>query len=215
MLQFEASSTREKQRDVIGRDESREIVRLVERLGRISHSLQFAAGLNPAQWQTLRYIAGARRNSRSPGALACFLGNTRGSVSQTLKALEARGLIERDRKNDDRRTVRLRLTSAGRAMLRDDPLESMVEAITLFSEPDRRNLMDGMQRLLDAVQSYHGLPEFGGCTDCCHLVPDTGKETSGWGARCGISGEFLELAEIDRICTDFSRRPAQSSCSQA
>ena len=60
------------------------IAALVDRLGRMAHGMQYASGLNPAQWEALRFIARANRYSRSPGAIARYLGTTRGTVSQTL-----------------------------------------------------------------------------------------------------------------------------------
>src|SRR3546814_10986237 len=58
-----------------------------------------------------------RSFSRTPGALAAWLGQTKGTVSQTVGALERKGLVERTGDPDDRRLVRLSLTEAGHAML--------------------------------------------------------------------------------------------------
>ena len=132
--------------------ERAKIVELVDRLSRIAHSIQFAEGLNPAQWEALRYVVRANRNSCSPGALADFMGSTKGTVSQTLKALEAKGLIERHRKPGDRRAVHITVTQAGHELLLKDPLGCIQEALTPFEETEQLKIVDGMQGLLDIVQ---------------------------------------------------------------
>lgn len=185
--------------------ERSKIVDLVDRLTRIAHSLQFAEGLNPAQWEALRYVARSNRNSCSPGALADFMGSTRGTVSQTLKALESKGLIERSRLDCDRRSVRLNITGAGQQMLQRDPLGAVYEALSPLSESDQSALVQGMERLLGAVQTNQGIPEFGPCLDCTHYKPEQCSQTNMVGCRCGVSGELFTALELDKICADFSR----------
>ncbi|MEX2454746.1 MAG: MarR family transcriptional regulator [Rhodospirillaceae bacterium] len=185
--------------------EPMKIVELVDRLSRIAHTLQFADGLNPAQWEALRYVARANRNSCSPGALADFMGSTKGTVSQTLKALEAKGLVERTRKAGDRRAVRITVTASGRALLERDPLGVIAEAVADCSTSEQSNLLSGMDRLLTAVQDRQGIPEFGPCLECCHYKPEACSETNSVGCRCGVSGELFKALEIDRICVDFER----------
>ncbi len=72
-----------------------EAAQLIERLDRLVRSGESGHGLNPAQWEALRYLARANRFSRNPAALADYLGSTRGTVSQTLIALEQKGHVAR------------------------------------------------------------------------------------------------------------------------
>ena len=60
----------------------------LERLSRLIRQQGFHEGLNPAQWEALRYVSRANRFSNSPGALAQYLGSTKGTVSQTILSLE-------------------------------------------------------------------------------------------------------------------------------
>src|SRR3546814_12965729 len=89
---------------------------LLARTARLIAGDGHSAGLKPVQWQALRYLAIANRFSRTPGALAAWLGQTKGTVSQTVGALERKGLVERTGDPDDRRLVRLSLTEAAHAM---------------------------------------------------------------------------------------------------
>ena len=88
--------------------EPAKIQELVDCPCRISDSLQFAEGLNPAQWwEATRFVARANWNSHSPRTLAEFTGSTKAIVSQMFKALESKWLIARTRKEDDGRAVQL------------------------------------------------------------------------------------------------------------
>ncbi len=188
--------------------ERERIVELVDRLSRIAHTLQFSGGLNPAQWEALRFVSRANHRTCSPGALAEFMGTTKGTVSQTIKALEAKGLVQRGPVAGDGRAVRIGITEAGSELLRKDPLGAIHDALTTCSPEDRLQLVDGMERLVGAVQKSVGAAEFGRCTDCEHYRPERCRETDSVGCRCAVSGELFSALEIDKICGDFSRSAA-------
>ena len=65
----------------------------LERLARVMRAREHEDGLNPAQREALRYLARANRFSNTPGALTRYLGATKGTISQTVMALERKGLI--------------------------------------------------------------------------------------------------------------------------
>ena len=73
--------------------ENFEIAWPLERLTRLMRAGEHEGGLNPAQWEALRYLSRANRFSNSPIALTRFLGSTKGTISQTIKALERKGFI--------------------------------------------------------------------------------------------------------------------------
>ena len=184
--------------------ERAKIVELVDRLSRIAHSLQFAEGLNPAQWEALRFVARANRNSCSPGTLADFMGSTKGTVSQTLKALENKGLIRRMRKADDRRAVEISVTPAGRELVEKDPLGRIHDALSPCSEVEQLGVVAGLERLVGIVQKHQNIPEFGPCLECMQYRPEACSETNSVGCRCGVSGQLFNSFELDKICADFS-----------
>lgn len=98
----------------------------------------FSCGLNPAQWAALRYIAGAAPGPCSVIAFARHHGTTKGTASQTITALEKKGLVTRVRDEGDRRSVRLRPTAVGLALLEHDPLNALTTAIGLLP-PEHQN----------------------------------------------------------------------------
>ncbi len=68
---------------------------LIERIGRLIGSESHANGLQPVHWEALRYLSKANRFSQTAAALTAYLGLTKGTVSQSLKALEAKGLVRK------------------------------------------------------------------------------------------------------------------------
>lgn len=181
--------------------QDRRIVDLFDRLGRISYSLQFAEGLNPAQWIALRYLARAKPDSSSPGALAAFMNSTKGTVSQTLKSLEDKGLVERRRRTGDRRGVHVAVTPHGLELLERDPLATIPDAVSPCSDMERESFVSDLKHLLDALLSHHGFAEFGSCPECRYLVVDDPS----CGNRCGVTGKPVVAAELNGICTHFMR----------
>ena len=73
--------------------DGRMIVWPLERLARVMRAREHEDGLNPAQWEALRFLTRANRFSNSPGALTRYLGATKGTISQTVMALERKGFI--------------------------------------------------------------------------------------------------------------------------
>lgn len=180
------------------------IASLIDRLSRLAHSLQFSQGLNPAQWNALRFLARANKYSTSPGVLADYLGTTKGTVSQTLIALESKGLIRRIRCDEDRRKVRLGLTEAGEAMLDLDPLRDIERASAGVPLADRDSLFAAMTTIVNDLCTHHEGPRFGVCGTCCHLdCSEESAETEG-SRRCGLTKDPLNAGELHQICVDFS-----------
>jgi DNA-binding MarR family transcriptional regulator len=184
-------------------DQAQRIAELVQRLGRVAHGLQYCGGLNPAQWQALRFFHRANKYSCSPGALAEFLGTTRGTASQTLIALETKGYITRSRCADDRRSVAVHLTERGEALLAEDPLGKIAEAGAALPAEARAGLIDGMGRLLRALRQEHGMAEFGLCMECVHFCDDAVKSAATASCRCALTGEAVEPRARDKICVEF------------
>ena len=176
------------------------LTNLLGRLQRAVHGLQFADGLNPAQWEALRYVARANRYSRQPGALAAFLGTTKGTASQTVKSLEAKGYVDRAPLARDRRAVRLELTAEGASMLERDPMREVARAAGAWDARDLDTMTGLLARLLRGVQEGSGGREFGVCEDCRHL----GRGPASDGYCCGLMGERLSASEVRKICVDYS-----------
>lgn len=178
---------------------------LLDRLARVAHGAQFCAGLNPAQWAALRYLHRANRYSRTPGAIADYLGATPGTISQTLIALETKGYINRCRAESDRRSVHVALTPQGEALLDRDPLTVLGEAVEGLSEEERLALNSAIDRVMGQIRATKGLAGFGLCHDCNHLKRPETPATGAKSCRCGVTGDSLATPELDQICVEFRR----------
>lgn len=177
-----------------------EAAQLIERLDRLVRSGESGHGLNPAQWEALRYLARANRFSRNPAALADYLGSTRGTVSQTLIALEQKGHVARTQSTRDKRSVDLELTREGRAALERDPLDMLAVDIAASRSGDLATVV-GLLRdtLARAIQRNGGRP-FGVCQTCRHFqraVPRAAVY-----AHCTLLDEPLHRDDVPAICVE-------------
>jgi len=179
---------------MIARNETAE---LIERLARMVAVEGHARGLKPAQWDALRYLARANRFSRTPGALAAYLGSTKGTVSQTVMSLERAGLVEKTANPGDRRSVYLALTPVGQALLATDGSSGIAQAVEGLPETVRRGLDAGLRAVVARRLAANGGRPFGICGQCRHF----GRDARGPGEHfCRLLRQPLAEAEMDRIC---------------
>ncbi len=179
------------------RGEGRQLAELVFQLGRLAYGDSGAAGLTPAQWTALRFFARANRFSRTVSAVAEFHATTRGTASQTVKSLVARGCLRRSRSERDGRSVRFDLTAAGRRWLQRDPFESLVRAAEALAPAEQAGAASGLRRLLGGLAAERQRQAPGRCALCGHL----GKRGEGY--ACQLLKEPLARAELDELCIRF------------
>ncbi len=154
------------------------------------------AGLLPVQWAILGYLRDANRYSNTPQALAEFLAQTKGTVSQSLKLLESHGWISRTADPVDRRSVRLALTESGCDRLGDSADSEWQDVINCLSPAQRAEAEATLARLLAEWQRSRGGRTFGVCRSCRHFQAGQGEH------RCGLTGEALSEADSARICRE-------------
>ena len=188
---------------------ARAITELVVQLGRIAHGDSYTEGLTPAQWSALRYLSRANRFSRTVSAFAEFHATTRGTASQTVKGLVARGYLSRTRSRRDGRSALLEVTDNARAILSRDPCEALVGAANALPAGARGHLVTGLQRLLGHLVQGRRRRPFGVCTSCVHLEEERCGPEGKPRFECGLFGELLEETELAQICINF--RPGRNS----
>ena len=172
----------------------------LERLTRLMRAGEHEGGLNPAQWEALRYLSRANRFSNSPIGLTRFLGSTKGTVSQTIKALERKGFIAKSPRQDEGRSICLSLTPAGSAILQDDPLTEFSKSMDDLSGKTRRRLAKGLADLLETDLKRRDQPSFGICSTCRHFRQK--DETGPY--QCQLFDVELSAAESRQICVEHS-----------
>lgn len=172
---------------------------LLERLTRIIHNDAHRAGLKPTQWEAMRYLARANRFSRSPGALTAYLGMTKGTVSQTLQALERKGLVQKQTATADRRGVAIDLTPEGLKLLEEDPLAEAQSALETLGGQDRQAFESALAHLLKSMLSRRGGRPFGACRNCVHFQRN---HTQGVPHFCALLAAPLSSEDSGRICAE-------------
>jgi DNA-binding MarR family transcriptional regulator len=180
------------------------IAALFERLARLGRTGRFRNGLNPAQGDALNYLAVANRYSRNPSALADFLGSTRGTVSQTLIALERKGLIARRTDSRDGRAVALELTREGRALIESGDESTVEGAVRGISCANQAILAGLLAEVLAEAQRQNAFRTFGMCSTCIHFQRDGSGKVAGGPHRCGLTSEALSDSDSLLICREHT-----------
>lgn len=167
---------------------------LVTRLARLDASETWGGDLNPAQIAALEYLARANRFSRAPSHVAEYCGTTRGTMSQTLKALERKGYVAETRSESDRRSICYSLTATGEAVAARG--SAMSAAIGSLGAARQQALQDGLAAVLAARLAANGGRAFGICRTCAHH-----RQTRD-GAFCALLSLPLAPAEVTQICNE-------------
>ena len=175
----------------------------LERLARVLRAREHEDGLTPAQREALRYLARANRFSNTPGALTRYLGATKGTISQTVMALERKGLIAKAAR-DAKKSVRLTLTDKGREALADDPWVQLEHAVDELGGKTRRRMQRGMEELLAREVTRGGLASFGICSSC-RFFRERGREGDVMGPNlCMLFEVALSSEDAGRICIEHA-----------
>ena len=182
------------------------LTNLVNRRGRTIHCIQFDEGLNPAQWDALRYLQRANKYSRTPSGLAGYLHTTKGTASQTLKSLESKGLIERVPHDKDRRGVLLDVTDRGRELLMRDPLIQLEGAAGALGD-DLGQAHDILARLARGMEEAANVNGYGVCKECTLFCKNAIKPNGDGGTKgphqCGLTKDPLSETDSTKICVNF------------
>ncbi|RKF14762.1 MarR family transcriptional regulator [Roseovarius spongiae] len=176
--------------------DAEQIRSLINRLARLDAAGNWGGALNPAQRAALEYLARANRFSRSPSHVADYLGATRGTTSQTLKALMRKGFVDEQRLATDRRSISYRVTEAGREIVGARSLLS--DALADLPEADLALIAAAMRGLLGAAIRRNGAKPFGVCQTCRHF------RRRGAGGYCALMDVALDSDETDQLCHEHA-----------
>jgi len=181
-----------------------ELLELVDALGRLVDGHRRAGGLEeglqPIHLRALAYLGRANRYSNTPAALAEWLGQTKGTVSQSLLLLEARGLVVKTPDAGDGRVVRLALAARGRALLaRLERDADWAGAAGDLAGEEAARAADALRGLLAGLQRRRGHQTFGVCKTCRHF-----RSEAGGGMRCGLTGDVLRARDVVKLCREHA-----------
>ena len=171
------------------------IKELLDRIGRVSASQDWEDNLNPAQRSVLTYLVSANQFSKSPSNIADYMCTTRGTVSQTLKALERKGLVSQSQSSVDKRSISYEITVAGeKAIESSTELDAVLRAIDQKEGTILANSLEKLSRKFLEQREYR---PFGICAECDHHTKSTK------GAYCALLGVELSRDQSAKLCHEY------------
>jgi len=180
----------------------------IELLGQMARILWFEGtkhGLRDREWMALRFLSRANRFSRTPSALASYVGTTRGTASFIIGELERLGYVERTRSATDKRSVLLSVTQQGKKFLVRDPTGVLLEAIAVLDDEAKMRFRDTLRHVLDQADAAEQRHHTDVCKRCIFLREDRPATDGKTAAEfsCRLFRAPIADTEIDLLCTSF------------
>lgn len=155
-------------------------------------------GLQPVQLEALHYLSICNRYSDTPMAVTEYLGQTKGTVSQTLKVLLRNGLLVKKNDSKDKRITHLKVSANGRKILiRVIPGPLFDQALDNISAGLEKQIINSLDSLLASLQNSNNMKTFGVCSSCVY-----NQKIKGGAYFCNLTQEPLSSEEISLICRE-------------
>jgi MarR family transcriptional regulator, negative regulator of the multidrug operon emrRAB len=165
----------------------------LERLSAVHRNLmrRFAneEGLQLVHVEIMQYLSVCNRYSDTTQAISDYLGQTKGSISQSLGLLEESGFVQRAQDKKDKRVFHLSLLAKGQSVT-----NRMLRSIHLEGADD---LEPRLKTLLTSIQKKNGFVGFGICKSCKH-----NQNPSKNIFVCGLTKETLTHSDLNKICKE-------------
>jgi DNA-binding MarR family transcriptional regulator len=131
------------------------------------------AGLNPTQAYVLTFIAGRDKKGVRVRAIAAHLGVSQPTATDSVAALIRKGLLKKSADNDDGRAVAIRITSAGRDIVRGIGIAttSTERALETLSTSEQTTLLQLVIKTIRALQIAGAISPQRMCVACRHFRP--------------------------------------------
>ncbi len=130
------------------------------------------SGLTPTQAQLLTLVAGCDEG-RTLSSLAVELGVTPATASDSLSALERKGLVEKRRAAGGRRALAVRPTAAGRRLARELALwpDVLLAAVDELDAAERGAFQRALVKMVRSLQVRGRIPVARMCVGCRFFRP--------------------------------------------
>ena len=184
---------------------AREAIELVGQVARILWFEGTKHGMRDREWMALRFLSRANRFSRTPSALASYVGTTRGTASFIIGELERLGYVERTRSSKDKRSVMLSVTQQGKKFLARDPVNGLVDAFAILDDDSKVRFRDTLRHVLDQADVAEQRHHTDVCKRCIFLREDrtASENKSTVEFTCRLFRASIAEAEIELLCTSF------------
>jgi DNA-binding MarR family transcriptional regulator len=188
---------------------AREAVELLIQAARAWYFEGDRHGLRDREWMALRFLGRANRFSRTPSALAGFIGATRATASQIVKTLENKSYLVRKPSPEDKRSVVLCVTSQGEKVLaQHDPINHVLNAVAALGVEECTRLRDSLRETLHHLDATQHRLNASICRDCMFLAeraPAAGKARSAAEFTCRLYRAPISPDELELLCASFER----------
>ncbi|MER6434536.1 MarR family winged helix-turn-helix transcriptional regulator [Streptomyces sp900105245] len=158
--------------------------------------------LSPLQADIVSTLAG-HPHQRRLGELTDALASSPPTISDAVKTLAAKELVERQRDASDARAVTLTLTAAGRTeaeRLVHMP-DEFAEALAALSPNDMAAMLRGVSAMIKSLQDRKVIPVSRMCLTCTYFHPDAHPRTDK-PHHCGFVDNPFDDAELRLDCPD-------------
>ena len=152
------------------------LANVLRRLGQLAHTISWdqwpARRLTPTQRRILDFL-GTRHDNITLSAVARELGVTPATASDSVAALESKGLIRKRRSHLDGRALALMLTTEGRQSVTElaalpDPLQAAFSGLT---EKEQEVFYRSAVKMIRDLQEVGALPPSRMCVRCRYFDP--------------------------------------------
>ncbi|PRY39475.1 MarR family winged helix-turn-helix transcriptional regulator [Umezawaea tangerina] len=159
--------------------------------------------LSPLQADIIAFLdeqAGPRRQ----GDVVAALASTPPTVSDAVKVLRAKKLVEGVRDPADARAVVVRLTPEGEEEARRLGAASQVmsEAFAVLSEADLAAMLRGTAAVMKGLQDRHAIPVSRMCLTCRFFAPDAHPRDAARPHHCNFVDAPFGDAQLRVTCPD-------------
>jgi len=179
---------------------SRKIVIALERIAEAFRVLLWnegkAIGLSPIQIQTLIFLLFHSPEKRKVSFLAGEFNMTKATISDAVKALELKGLIEKEPEPHDTRSYVIHLTEKGREIAEKTSLFAgeLLAPIEEMAENDKENLLLSLLDIIRHLNEAGVITMQRMCLTCVHYAADP--------PYCRLLGQPLAPAELRIDCPE-------------
>jgi len=196
-------------------DESRLEAKIAAALERIGQALRVqlwsavkGRGLSPVQAQVLLHLQGHGEALARVGRIAREFGLTAATVSDSVSALEAKGLVERSASAADGREAVLNLTPAGRAAAREllSWAAGLEETVASMPPEDQEAALQFLLRLIEQLQRRGLITVARMCFTCRFFQP--AAEQAAGAPFCALLERPLPPASLRIDCPEHEPAPA-------
>lgn len=174
------------------------LLSLIDRISNLLHAeerkLLKPLELMPIHLDILYYLSICNKYSNNAAALTKYLGNTKGTTSQSINVLEEKGYVLKKKAKVDKRLVNLHLTKKAFSLLERLSSESSRKIL------DGKNIEiveDVLKNILRSIQISNKNRTFGVCRTCGFFLNEGGGSL-----RCGLTRESLFEYETEQICQE-------------